>query len=176
MSEPRQPLPPRQPRVNLTEEADRIVAARIGGAWKEMRRGAAMSALRTHLFGHGESALEPGQMDTLDLLVGQEEPWRMGDLADALRVDPSTATRAVQRLVKVGLASRTMSNTDGRVVMVTSTPAGRQRHAEVSAFRRLTMSRLLDAFEPDERRVLADYLERFVKALDDFVDELDDVD
>ena len=44
-------------------------------------------------------------MDTLDLLV-QQPAWRMSELAEALRVDPSTATRAVQRLVRAGLADR----------------------------------------------------------------------
>ena len=67
-----------------------------------------MVALRDHLFGAGEDALEPGQVDTLDLLV-QQPAWRMTDLADALRVDPSTATRAVQRLVRAGLAERGQS-------------------------------------------------------------------
>jgi DNA-binding MarR family transcriptional regulator len=160
--------------VDLDDAVEQALATRIGTAWKEMRRGAAMSALRSHLFGEGESALEPGQMDTLDLLVGRNQPWRMGDLADALRVDPSTATRAVQRLVKMGLAQRHTSTTDGRVVMVSATKLGVERHARVAAFRRMTMGRLLAAFEPDEREDLATLLDRFVSALDDLVADLDD--
>ena len=91
--------------VDLTLEDERLAALHIGTAWKELRRGAAMSILRDHMFGAGKDALEPGQVDTLDLLV-QQPAWRMSDLADALRVDPSTATRAVQRLERSGLAER----------------------------------------------------------------------
>ena len=82
-----------------------------------------MAALRDSLFGTGADALEQGQMDTLDLLATQAS-WRMSDLAEALRVDPSTATRAMQRLVNVGLACRKPSDDDGRVVMAAITAAG----------------------------------------------------
>ena len=78
--------------VDLSLEDERLAALHIGTAWKELRRGAAMSILRDHMFGAGKDAVEPGQVDTLDLLV-QQPAWRMSDLADALRVDPSTATR-----------------------------------------------------------------------------------
>jgi DNA-binding MarR family transcriptional regulator len=85
-------------RVDLDDEEQLALALRIGNSWKELRRGAAMGVLRDHLFGAGPDALEPGQVDTLELLVGRDA-WRMSELAEALRVDPSTATRAVQRLV-----------------------------------------------------------------------------
>jgi DNA-binding MarR family transcriptional regulator len=158
--------------VDLSVEDERVLAARIGQAWKELRRGAAMAVFRDHLFGAGPEALEPGQVDTLDLLV-QQDAWRMSDLADALRVDPSTATRAVQRLVRAGLADRRISPEDGRVVMVSATEAGHERHAAIAKRRRASMGTMLAAFEPDERRQLADLLERFVAALDDYAAILD---
>jgi DNA-binding MarR family transcriptional regulator len=123
--------------------------------------------LREHLFGAGAEALEPGQYDTLDLLTRQTA-WRMSDLAEALRVDPSTATRAVQRLVKTGLAERHASSEDGRVVMVSATETGRSRHASIAVTRRAFMQAMLQPFDDDERRQLADLLERLVRALDDF--------
>lgn len=144
------------------------LAVRIGLAWIEMRRGASMSTLRDHLFGTGDDALEQGQMDTLDLLA-QQGSWRMSELAEALRVDPSTATRAVQRLVSAGLAERLPSGDDGRVVMVAITHPGRRRRAEVAVRRAELMGHLLGAFAPDERGHLADMLERFVASLDEFV-------
>jgi DNA-binding MarR family transcriptional regulator len=153
--------------VDLSIDEERLVAVRIGTAWKELRRGAAMAVLRDHLFGAGADALEPGQYDTLELLV-QRESWRMSDLADALRVDPSTATRAVQRLLKSGLAERHHSSADGRVVMVSATAAGRHRYDAIAARRREVMSELLSAFDADERRELAGLLERFVAALDHY--------
>jgi DNA-binding MarR family transcriptional regulator len=153
--------------VDLDVEEERLLANRIGTAWKEMRRGAAMSALRDHLFGAGDEALEPGQYDTLELLV-QQEAWRMSDLADALRVDPSTATRAVQRLLREGLAERHHSTADGRVVMVSATAVGRRRYEAIARQRRAVMAEMLAAFDHDERQRLADLLERFVVALDGY--------
>jgi DNA-binding MarR family transcriptional regulator len=154
--------------VDLRDRDAAALGARIGMAWVEIRRGAAMSAVRDHLFGTGEDALEQGQMDTLDLLA-QRSTWRMSELAEALRIDPSTATRAVQRLVSAGLARREACDDDGRVVMVSITTAGQERHSDVNARRANLMGHMLAAFAPDERPVLADMLERFVAAVDDFV-------
>lgn len=144
---------------------------RIGLAWRELRRGAAMSVLKDYFFGTGDDALEPGQMDTLDLLA-QQDDWRMGDLAAALRVDPSTATRAVQRLVRVGLAQRDACTEDGRVVKVRITEAGRARYEEAASRRGSVMEQLLTEFDDAEQEQLAALLERFVAALDRVVDDL----
>ena len=147
---------------------DIALATRIGWSWKELRRGAAMGALRSYLFGDGNTMLEAGQWDTLDLLVRQPV-WRMSELADGLRVDPSTATRAVQRLLKTGLAARRACVDDGRVVLVSATAEGRARHEAIVGHRAEVMQAVLDAFEPDERRQLADLLERMVGSIDGFV-------
>jgi DNA-binding MarR family transcriptional regulator len=136
----------------------------------QIRRGAG-GTLRDYLYGTGEESLEQGQMDSLDLLA-RRPSWRMSDLAEALRIDPSTATRAVQRLVTAGLAVRTPNEDDGRVVMVEITDAGRSRHADVNARRGLLMTHMLSAFTPEERPVLAEMLDRFVAAVDEFVENL----
>jgi DNA-binding MarR family transcriptional regulator len=146
-------------------DEERALDVRIGLAWKEMRRGAAMAALRERLFGCGADALEPGQYDTLELLV-QRDAWRMSELADALRVDASTATRAVQRLLRIGLAERNPHEDDGRVVMVSATATGRTRFDVIAASRRAVMSRVMAEFDLNERQKLASMLERFVASLD----------
>lgn len=144
------------------------LAVRIGSAWIGLRRGAGMSALRELLLGTGDDALEQGQMDTLDMLAGRPA-WRMSEVAEALRVDPSTATRAVQRLVNSGLANRMAHDDDGRVVMVSITDAGRARHAEVAVRRARLMRHLLESFTPEERPMLAEFLERFIASVDGFM-------
>ena len=156
--------------VDLHQREMYDLAVQIGRSWVQIRRGAAMGALRDYLLGTGDEALEQGQMDSLDLLARQPS-WRMSDLAEALRIDPSTATRAVQRLVISGLAVRTPNDGDGRVVMVEITDAGRSRHADVNTRRGLLMTHMLGAFTPEERPVLADMLERFVAAVDKFVED-----
>ncbi|MGA0877679.1 MAG: MarR family winged helix-turn-helix transcriptional regulator [Ilumatobacteraceae bacterium] len=164
---------PRIPVVDLNDPQQRDVAMRVGRAWREIRRGASMSQLIEYLFGVGDDALEIGQMDTLDLLV-QQPSWRMGDLADALRVDPSTATRAVQRLERFGLATRCNSPEDKRVVMVSATAAGRHRHADAAAHRQELMHHIMSSFGHGELENLASTLERFIGAIDDFVNSLPD--
>lgn len=165
------PSAPARRWVDLSDPAELEVAQRVGAAWKELRRGAAMSAVKDWFYGTGDDALEVGQVDTLDLLAA-EPSWRMTDLADALRVDPSTATRAVQRLVRAGLAERRPSDDDGRVVMVSATGAGRARHEAVAQRRRKALEAMLGEFEEPERRELADLLERFVVALDHLAEEI----
>lgn len=155
--------------VDLHQPEMYDLAVRIGRSWVQIRRGAAMGALREYLLGSGDETLEQGQMDSLDLLARQPS-WRMSVLAEALRIDPSTATRAVQRLVIAGLAVRTPNDGDGRVVMVEITDAGRSRHADVNARRGMLMAHMLGAFKPEERPLLTDMLERFVAAVDEFVE------
>lgn len=141
---------------------------RIGTAWRELRRGAAMGSLRGYMFGDGNELLEPGQWDTLDLLV-KRDTWRMSELADGLRVDPSTATRAVQRLLRTGLAERHSCADDGRVVLVSATTEGRRRHDAIAGHRMTLMRAVLDAFSDDEQHQLAELLERMVTSIDRFV-------
>ncbi len=160
-----------EPTVDLSQPEMLDLALRIGASWVQIRRGAAMGRLRDYLLGTGDEALEQGQMDSLDLLARQHS-WRMSDLAEALRIDPSTATRAVQRLVASGLAVRCPHDDDGRVVMVEVTEAGLSRHAAVNARRGELMAHMLGAFTADERPVLADMLDRFVSAVDEFVARL----
>jgi DNA-binding MarR family transcriptional regulator len=159
--------------VDLDDPAELEVALRIGASWKELRRGASMRQLRGRIFGEGDEALDPGQVDTLDLLV-QRNSWRMSDLADALRIDPSTATRAMQRLDRSGLSMREPNSDDRRLVMASATDDGRKRHAIIAERRRRMLSRMLWDFTPEERSQLADLLERLVEGLDEYAAHVDE--
>ncbi len=158
------------PRFDYKNPVDLDHTLRIGKAWIELRRGAGSALLREYFFGH-DQPLEQGQMDALDLLTRRDRTMR--GLADRLRIEPSTATRAVQRLVKDGLAERYPSADDGRVVMVKATSDGRRRHAEVAKRRAIAMARIIGSFDAGERATLADLIERLTTAIDDVVSELD---
>lgn len=127
-----------------------------------------MAALRDYLYGSGDDALDQSQVDTLDLLASKSA-WRMSELAEALRVDPSTATRFVARLVGEGFAERHPSEDDGRVVEVSITPAGLARHERARSHVHELMKHILDSFDPDEARELAELMERLVGSIDGFV-------
>lgn len=146
-------------------EVDRELALRMGRAWREIRRGSTSGVLKDAVYGVGGSAIEPGQMDALDLLVTVDS-CRMGDIAEYLHIDPSTATRAVQRLIKDNLAERVQHGGDGRVVAIAATERGRRIHAEVAERRRALLFDVMAEFPEQERYEVADYLERFQLALD----------
>ncbi|MEY4606172.1 MAG: MarR family winged helix-turn-helix transcriptional regulator [Ilumatobacteraceae bacterium] len=153
----------------------RALAIRIGLSWRELRRGASTGPLRDFLYSTdgidielGTEQIDLGQVDTLDVMV-QRDDWRMSELAEALRVEPSTATRAVQRLERSGLARRRPTADDGRGVVVAATDDGRTVHAVISARRSELFAHLLRSFDDDELPVLADMLEQFVGAVDGFV-------
>ena len=145
------------------------LAVRIGLAWREVRRGSSTSVLRDYLYGSDQESIEQGQMDTLDLLATQPS-WRMSELADALRVEPSTATRAVQRLVNAGLAERIPNADDGRVVEVEITTQGRAVFEAVAERRGELLTFILKQYRRDELPIFADMLERFVVSIDTFVE------
>jgi DNA-binding MarR family transcriptional regulator len=86
--------------------------------------------------------------------------------ADAMRVDASTATRAVARLEKAGLVARQASPDDRRVVQVVATAAGvaaqqtmRRRYDDV-------MAMICADFDDDEVVLLAGLLDRLVAGID----------
>jgi len=148
--------------------SDLAVLFRIGAAWRELRRGASMQAFRPIVYGEGDDALDLGQVDALDMLVFHGSV-RMGELAEALRVDASTATRAVNRLVDAGLAARERSDDDGRVMVVVLTEHGEEVHRAMMVRRRDALEGILADLSPKERLQLATLLERFIVGLDSYV-------
>ena len=145
------------------------LALRIGRAWRDLRRGASAVAVREYLLGKGEAPVELGQLDSLDLLAAG--PMRMSELAEKLRIEPSTATRSIERLVKAGLARRRPSAEDGRVVEVELTAEGRAIYKDVAGRRLALVTSGLAGFEPAEREAFVAMLERYVGMVDRFVEE-----
>jgi len=86
----------------------------------------------------------------------------MGDLAEALHIDPSTATRAVQRLITTGLAEKVAQEGDGRVVHVALTEIGRKTAAYYTERRVETIRELLSNFTDSEQTAFLEFLERYI--------------
>jgi hypothetical protein len=87
-------------RAELHDDAQRVALA-----WRSLRRGTAARKMRTLAWAPDPPQLDIGQIDSLDLLV-RHRSWTMCEFATALGIDPSTATRAIGRLIEVGLAER----------------------------------------------------------------------
>ena len=153
--------------ADATRASDLAVLFRIGAAWRELRRGASMQAFRPIVYGEGDDALDLGQVDALDMLVFHGSV-RMGDLADALRVDASTATRGepTRRCrPRLSRAIRRRRPGDGR-----RDHRARQRRAQGDDDAKARRPRgILADLNAKERLQLATLLERFIAGLDSYV-------
>ena len=139
---------------------------RVALAMRELRRGVAMQRFRDRLYGSAPVQLDIGQHDALEVIVQLGEA-RMGDVAAALRVDPSTATRTVARLEAAGLVERRRSDGDGRSVVVAATPAGVELYEAIADAARAALLELYDRFDDAELATLAALLDRLVTGLDE---------
>jgi DNA-binding MarR family transcriptional regulator len=140
---------------------DPTVTMRIGLCWRELRRSPTSVPFRRAVL----HDLELVQVDALDVLVSRPE-WRMGELAEALRIDRSTATRVVDRLERDGYAARHGVAGDGRGVVVVATASGAETQRDSLERRRALLREALEGFSADELDELASLLERFVAGID----------
>ena len=84
------------------------------------------------------------QFRVLVLLAARGEQ-QVGDIAAALAVNPSNATRHCDRLQRLGLVERRRSSQDGRVVRVALSERGKEVVEAVTARRREQVRRVLEA-------------------------------
>jgi DNA-binding MarR family transcriptional regulator len=89
-------------------------------------------------------------------------PLTVNEVARALGLDKSTASRAVASLVKKGLASRRSRAADRRSVSVSATPAGARLYRRIREAGRTAHRELLEEFPPEVRRGAAALLQRLV--------------
>lgn len=145
---------------------------RIGLAWRELRRGASGADLRSYLHGGDGPHLEQAQIDALEILVGTPDGLPMSEFADAMHVNPPTATRTVDRLQRIGMAERVHDSGDRRYVLARITADGTRTIRRIRRARAVGMNRLLEPFDEHEREEFAAYLERFVDSIERLVAEL----
>ena len=111
-----------------------------------------------------ELGLSAGQ-ELLLMLLWEESPRTQADLTRLLMVEPPTTAKMLARLEKSGFVERERSRTDGRVVLVRPTPAGRDLEGPVTTtwaqLEELTTADLSDA----ERKQLSELLSRVGETL-----------
>jgi DNA-binding MarR family transcriptional regulator len=91
-------------------------------------------------------------------------PQRLADLASALGVDRSTATRMCDRLVRKRLVTRRRAHEDRRVVRVSLTAAGGELVAEVSRRRRGEITAIVERMPAADRDPVVRALRAFADA------------
>jgi DNA-binding MarR family transcriptional regulator len=100
---------------------------------------------------------------TYHLLVHlvDDGPQRACALAEAVHSDPSTVSRQVAQLVRLGFVTRTADPADGRATLLAATPEGRRVFAENRRLRNERTAQMLADWHPDERETFARLLARF---------------
>lgn len=105
------------------------------------------------------------------VVLSARGPQRVADLADALDVQPSTATRMCDRLVAKRLLRRSRSAHDRRSVRVTVTEEGRRLVDRVSRARRAELQSVLAQLPPSGRSALVEALRAFTSAAGEVPEE-----
>jgi DNA-binding MarR family transcriptional regulator len=142
----------------------KLLAAELSQCWREL--GAILASRRLHASLHPELGMKltPSKLRALDLLAAQGG-LRVGELADRVGVDDTTATRLVDKLEELGLAERRGAEGDRRAILVGLTPAGLRLVTGVAAQRQQFFADVLGALEPDERVQLLRLTEKAALAL-----------
>ncbi|MDT9595239.1 MarR family transcriptional regulator [Nocardioides zeae] len=92
-------------------------------------------------------------------------PQRLGAIAAAYHLDPSTVTRQAQAVVRLGLAEKQPDPADGRASLLALTPEGEVAIKGARAHRRQRLDRVMAEWSEPEREEFARSLERFNSAL-----------
>ena len=98
------------------------------------------------------------------VVLASRGPQRIGDLAAALDVAPSTAGRMTDRLVRKQLVRRHRGRTDRRSVLVSVTAAGRLVVDEATVRRRVLIEDILARMPADQQRAVATAFAAFAAA------------
>jgi DNA-binding MarR family transcriptional regulator len=97
--------------------------------------------------------------------VGSFGPFSIMDLARHANLDKSQASRAAEALIKQGYIQRAASETDGRVVLISLTAAGRVLYRKVMPIARKWNVDLFDCLAEDEQTALGAALDRLIESV-----------
>lgn len=98
------------------------------------------------------------------VVLSSRGPQRVGDLAEALAIHPSTATRLCDRLVAKQMVRRSPDPDNRRETMISLTPKGRDLVDAVTSIRRREIAGIVDRIPPSERAPMVRALAAFAAA------------
>ena len=98
--------------------------------------------------------------------LADEGPQRLGALATAFGLDPSTITRQVKALEDAGLATRETDPSDRRASILDLTSEGREALEKTRTHRRERLCEAMSDWPPEDRARFGHLLEQFNHAID----------
>ncbi len=117
----------------------------------------ALARLSRRLRRHELAGLTPTQLAAL-ATIGKGGPMRLGDVAAAEGVAPSTLTRLVMALEDSGYVRRLPDPTDARASTLAITPHGQEALERIRAESTLALAESLEVLTAAQRAALADAL------------------
>jgi DNA-binding MarR family transcriptional regulator len=114
----------------------------------------ALARLSRRLRRHELAGLTPTQLAAL-ATIGKAGPMRLGDLAAAEGIAPSTLTRLVTALEEAGYVRRTADPSDARASTLAITAHGQDALERIRVENTLVLTASLDLLTPEQRSALA---------------------
>lgn len=114
------------------------------------------------------AAMEVSALDALSIVPDGEtgQGAMINDIARAMRVDQSRASRLVSTLVRHGLVERRVSPDDARRARVVRTARGSEMLEEVAQLRNTLISHVIADWEDEDCERFSKLLTRFLDAFD----------
>jgi DNA-binding MarR family transcriptional regulator len=132
----------------------------LDDALSDVRRLWDVPMVRQHVLDVMPEGLDLPTLRTLRAIERGGARPSMSAVARLLAVDPSTASRLVNRAVEEGYAERGPDAEDRRKSIVVLTPAGRHLMGEATKVRRALLGRATAGWDEADVRMLADLLAR----------------
>lgn len=107
-------------------------------------------------------------------LLADEGPQRLGQIATAFSLDPSTITRQVQAVVKMGLARKTTDSQDRRATILSLTPEGEEAVTTTRGHRRRMLDLIMNDWTIPEREEFLRALRRFNTTVAQWIEDEED--
>src|SRR5450755_3459299 len=117
----------------------------------------AIARLSRRLRHHQLAGLTPTQLSAL-ATVERHGPMRLGDVAAAEGIAPSTLTRLVTALEEAGYVGRHADPSDARASTLAITPSGQEALERIRAESTLVLAASMHVLTPEQRAALADAL------------------
>ncbi len=151
-----------QPDVEVERQVDAV-----------MRASRVLFSVVTRSMQAVEAVLTPPQFRIL-VIIASRGSVNLGEVAEALGVHASNATRSVDRLVTAGFVERADNPDDRRYLVLKLAPKGHDLVERVMAYRRSSFTEIMQQMSPARRRSLAQVLEAFAEAANEPVDGEED--
>jgi DNA-binding MarR family transcriptional regulator len=140
---------------------DAAAEGTVAGLARELvRLSRGTQAMRSHLVSRGPQLVEWSTYVLLFHLIN-EGPQRSSALAEAVHVDPSTVSRQVAALVKLGLAERRADPEDGRACLLVASTEGERIWASMQQRRNRSIGKVVADWPTEDVHRLTELLGRF---------------